>query len=210
MEIVIGILAFKYNLISLPMLVAIVLGGVISSVILGPWLKHSLCGRKMVSALEFFSHRDIVADLKALDRDNAIRELCAVASEQGNLPPADTLSDMVLNREESMGTAIEEGIALPHARVPSLIRPLVVFGRSKSGIDWDSPDGKPAQFIFLILTPQEDDDIQVQILRIIARTMCEKTTRESLLAAGGQQGVWQVIQEEFTVHHVVRKKKVLA
>ncbi len=207
MEIVIGILAFKYSLISLPVLVAIVLGGVISSLILGPWLKHSLCGRKMVSALEFFSHRDIAPELKADSRDNAIRELCAHAAEQGNLPSADTLSNMVINREESMGTAIEEGIALPHARLSSLIRPLVVFGRAKSGIDWNSPDGKPAQFIFLILTPQEDDDIQVQILRIIARTMCDKATRESLLAASGQQGVWQVIQEAFTVHQVVRKRK---
>src|SRR3989338_6330695 len=41
-EIVIGILALKYNLISGPMFVAIVFGGIISSIILGPWLKHSL------------------------------------------------------------------------------------------------------------------------------------------------------------------------
>jgi len=205
MEIVIGMLALKYNLISQPMFVAIVFGGVISSMILGPWLKHSLCGRKIIGVLEFFSHREIVAQLKATDRDNAIRELCAIASEQGNLPPADKLSMEVIRRENSMGTAIEEGIALPHARIPALIRPIVVFGRSESGIDWDSPDGTPAYFIFLILTPKEDDDIQVQILRIIARSMSHKKTQKALMAAADEQAIWQVLQEAFTQHQVVRK-----
>ncbi|TBR17961.1 hypothetical protein EPO66_01765 [bacterium] len=207
MEIVIAIIAFKYNLISLPMLVAIIIGGVISAIILGPWLKYSLRRRKTISVLEFFSHRDIVSDLKALDRDNAIRELCLAASEQGNLPLADILGEVVLKREETMGTAIEEGVAIPHARLSSLIRPVVVFGRSKNGIDWDSPDGKLSQFIFLILTPQEDDDIQVQILRIIARTMSDKKTREDIMAAAGKQEVWQVLQEAFTVQQVIRKKR---
>ncbi len=206
MEIVIAIIAFKYNLISLSMLVAVVIGGVVSAIVLGPWLKYSLRRRKTISVLEFFSHRDIIPDLKALDRDNAIRELCLVASEQGSLPLADILGEVVLKREETMGTAIEEGVAIPHARLSSLVRPVVIFGRSKIGIDWDSPDGKPSQFIFLILTPQEDDDIQVQILRIIAKTMSDKKTREDIMAASGQQGVWHILQAAFTVQHVVRKR----
>jgi len=209
MEIVIGILALKYNLVSGPMFVAIVFGGIISSIILGPWLKHSLCGRKVINTLEFFSHREIIAQLKATDRDSAIRELCVVASEQGNLSPAETLSDAVLKRENSMGTAIEEGIALPHARIPALIRPAVVFGRSEFGIEWNSPDGKPAHFIFLILTPKENDDIQVQILRIIARTMSDKKTQGALMTAGDQREVWQILQEVFTVHQVVRKRVLI-
>ena len=206
-EIVIGILALKYNLISGPMFVAIVFGGIISSIILGPWLKHSLRARKVISVLEFFSRREVIAQLKAADRDNAIRELCAVASEQGNSPPAEALSEAVLKRENSMGTAVEEGIALPHGRIPALIRPAVVFGRSEFGIDWNSPDGKPAHFIFLILTPKEDDDIQVQILCIIARSMSDNKTQGALMAAADQQGIWQVLQEAFTVHQVVRKKQ---
>lgn len=206
MEIVIGILAFKYHLISLPMLVAIVFGGVISSIILGPWLKYSLYGRKIISILEFFSNREISAQLKAADKDNVIRELCTLASEHGNLPAVDILSAEVIRREKSMGTAIEEGIALPHARIPSLVRPLVVFGRSKAGIDWDSPDGSPTHFIFLILTPKEDDDIQVQILRIIVKAMSDRKMREKLSCAEDRQEIWLLLQEALTVHQVSRQK----
>lgn len=203
MEIVIGLLALKYNLISEPMFEAIVFGGITSSIILGPLLKFSLSRRKVISVLEFFSRRE-VTELKSIDRDNAIRELCQLAHEQGNMPSAETLSRAVLSRENSMGTAIEKGVAIPHARIPSLIRPLVVFGRAESGIDWNSPDEIPSRFIFLILTPKEDDDIQVQILRIIARTMNDKKTQKALAKAADKYKIWEVLQESFTVHKVVQ------
>jgi Kef-type K+ transport system membrane component KefB/mannitol/fructose-specific phosphotransferase system IIA component (Ntr-type) len=206
MEIVAGMLALKYRLISAPMFEAIVFGAIASAVLLGPWLKFSLRRRKVISILEFFSRREIVAELKAVDRDSAIRELCLVAYEQANMPDVDSLSAAVLSREESMGTAVEEGVALPHARIPSLIRPVVVFGRSSSGIEWDSPDGVASRFIFLILTPREDDDIQVQILRIIALSLSYKKTRLLLAQAPSGAQIWEVLQDSFTRHQVVRRE----
>ncbi|MCX5700762.1 MAG: cation:proton antiporter [Candidatus Omnitrophica bacterium] len=206
MEIVIGLLALKYNLINQPVFIAIVLGGVLSSIILGPWLKYSLCRRKTISVLEFFSRREIIAQVKSTDRDNAIRELCLVAHEEGNMPSVEVLSEAALNRENSMGTAIEKGIALPHARIPSLVRPLIVFGRSHVGIDWDSPDGNPTHFIFLILTPSEDDDIQIQILRIIAKTMFDDSVSKAIMQSTAAQELWQVLQDAFTQRQIVRKE----
>ncbi len=206
MEIVIGLLALKYNIINQQMFVSIVIGGVISAVILGPWLKHSLCRRKVISMMEFFSRREVVADLRSRDRDNAIKELCAVAAEQENMPVGDMLSNEALRRENEMGTAIECGISLPHARISRLIRPTVVFGRSKSGIDWNSPDGCLTYFIFLILTPKEDDDIQIQILRIIAKAMSDVKIQESLLAAGDQYEIWRLLENSFMEQQVVRKR----
>ena len=52
MEIVVGVLALEYHLISEPVFVAIVFGAVVSSVILGPWLNHSIKRRKEISILE--------------------------------------------------------------------------------------------------------------------------------------------------------------
>lgn len=207
MEIVIAILALKYHLISYEIFVAIVIGGVISAVILGPWLKHSLCRRKLISVIEFFSRREVVADLKARDRDTAIRELSAIASEQGAMPAVDIIAGEVLRRESEMGTAVECGISVPHARLPHLIRPTIVFGRSKSGIDWNSPDGCLTYFIFFILTPKEDDDIQIQILRIIAKAMSVKENQDALIDAFDQQQLWQILERAFMEQQVVRKNK---
>ncbi len=205
MEIVIGMIALQYNLISQSVFVAIVCGALISSVILGPWLKHFINKRKEISFLEFFSRGRIIPRLKATDRNGAIEELCTLISEQGNTPHTETIYSAVIKRENNMGTAIEEGVAIPHARLTSLVRPVIAFGRSDTGIEWNSPDGKPAHFIFLILTSRQDDWSQLQILRIIAKIMSSKQTRNALLKAEGVHDIWSILEHKFSNHAVKRK-----
>ncbi|MDP1853015.1 MAG: cation:proton antiporter [Candidatus Omnitrophota bacterium] len=207
MEIVIGILALQYGLINEVVFVAIVSGGIISSLILGPWLKYVVNKRKEISILEFFSKRVVIADLKSGERNGAIHELCTVIAEQGNTPHPDTLYSAVLRRENTMGTAIEEGVAIPHARLGSLVKPIVAFSRSNRGIEWNSPDGKPTHFIFLILTPKEDDWSQVEILRIIAKAMSDKNVSQAIAKAGDHNDLWQALEHAFTQHRIARKGK---
>lgn len=205
MEIVMGIVALKYNVITEPVFVAIVFGAVTSAVILGPWLKFSILRRKEISALEFFSKSEIIAGLKANDRENAIHELCAVASEMQSTPNMDVLYSAVLKRENMMGTAIEEGIAFPHARFDFMIKPVVVFGRSVSGIDWDSPDGKSTHFVFLILTPKKDDEIQLKTLRVISRAMQHKPSRDRIIKAKDSSEIWEIFHDVFAPQNILRK-----
>ncbi|MDD4980837.1 MAG: cation:proton antiporter [Candidatus Omnitrophica bacterium] len=205
MEIVIGILALQHGLISESVFVAIVCGGVISSVALGPWLRYVVNRRKEISIMEFFSRATILAELKATERNGAIHELCALVSEQGNTSAKETLYSSVMQRENIMGTAIEESIALPHARLGSLVKPVVAFGRSDIGIDWNSPDGKPTHFVFLILTSKENDWAQVQILRIIAKAMADEATRKAILKASDARQIWDALEHKFTTHSILRK-----
>lgn len=205
MEIVIGMLALQYNLITEPVFVAIVFGGVISAAALGPCLKYAVSRRKEISVLEFFSRRQIIPELKSALRNTAIQELCMVATEGQHMPHQDTLYSAVLKREKMMGTAIEESLAFPHARLNSLARPLVIFGRSVGGVDWDSPDGKPANFVFLLLTPKEDDDIQVELLRIICKAMLDNKLRQKILHADGASEIWDILSNALASKNVVRK-----
>lgn len=203
MEILVGLLAFEYKLISEPVFVGILCGAVISSVTLGPWLNYAIRKRKEVSVLEYFSSSAIIADLESTDRDRAIEELSGLASEQEEMPLFEELNSAVLKRENEMGTAIEEGLAVPHARIKMSRRPLVIFGRSISGIEWNSPDGKPTNFIFLIFTP-EGDDVQVQILGLIAKTMASKETRDEIMAAKGPGEIWSILERALTAEHITR------
>lgn len=205
MQIVVGLLAVQHHLIGEPVFVAIVCSAVISSVVVGPLMNLSLRRRREISILELFARRAIIADLKAKERDHVLYELCETVSEQENMPEADTLYGSVLQRENIMGTALEEGVAVPHARMEALTKPVIVFGRSLSGIEWNSPDGKLSQLIFLILTPLRDDT-QVQLLTLIARAMVHKHVREALMKATDEQSVWKILHQEFTAGRIVRKK----
>jgi len=207
MEIVIGLLALEYNLITEPLFVAIVCGALISSVIFGPWISYSIRKRKKISVLEYFTSRGVIGKFRDNEKNNAIRELGAIAAHQEDMPDAETIAAAVMRREQEMGTAMEEGIAVPHARLPIIKKPLVVFGRSLDGIEWNSPDGKPTRLVFLILTPEDENDTQVQILGAIARTMSEAPTRRMLLEAPDDRSVWPVLQKIFSAEQVVMDKQ---
>lgn len=195
MEIVVGIIALENGVITEPIFVAIIFGAVASSVILGPWLAYSINRRKKISVLEFFSRVAIVPSIKASSREHAIGELAELAAEHESISGIEQLKQAVLEREQAGGTAMEEGIAVPHARTALIKKPLVVIGRSSGGIEWDSPDGKPARIIYLILTPQNDDESQVQILGHIARLMSESSMRNELYNAADAAAIWNVIYQ---------------
>ena len=66
-----------------------------------------------------------------------------------------------------MGLASSLGLglalSLPRARVAELSSPMVVVGLSQAGIHFDAPDGQPANVIFLLLTPQSDPSLQLDL-----------------------------------------------
>jgi mannitol/fructose-specific phosphotransferase system IIA component (Ntr-type) len=203
MEIVVGLLALEYNLITEPIFVAIIFGAVISSIILGPWFSYSIKRRKKVSVLEYFSARGIVDNIKDDDRNKAIEKLCRLAANQDENLDFESVYEAVIKREIEMGTAIEEGISVPHARLSEIRRPFVFFGRSIDGIDWNAPDDKPTHFIFLILTPKDDYDSQVQILGFIAKIMSQKENRDNLVKASDSAEIWNLFQREFANKRII-------
>lgn len=203
MEVVVGLLAMQFGLITQPVFVAIVFGAVFSSIILGPWLTYSLSRRKAVSLLEYLTKASIIPDLRATTRDKALEELSELAATQDRVHAAEDIYAAVLRRENEMGTALEEGIAIPHARFRKLDKPVIVFGRSRTGIDWDSPDGEPTRFIFLVLAPERTDE-QVQILALIVRTIHQAPIREQVLRAEDPDALWPILQKAFATQRVVK------
>ncbi len=197
MAIIVGTLAMGFGLVTQPVFVAIMAGAIVSSVAVGPWLNFAVSKRKEVTLLRFFSKSSIIPELESSTRDEAIKELSEAASKYPHTPDADIIYSYVMEREEQMGTAVEKGIAIPHARFPVLKKPTVIFGRSPDGIDWNSPDGVPANFIFLIISQQDDQDIQVQMLASIIKAMSEPAVRKGLLKVENSNQIWNILKKAF-------------
>lgn len=160
--------------------------------------------------LRRFSHRSTLAQamvgvpeihvLKARTREGAIRELVEVAARMVRWPSEPTLLKGVLRREGQMATGLVHGIAVPHSRYPKLDRSLVLFARSPGGIEWDCFDGLPARMIFLILTPEEDERIQLQMLAEIGRCADNPVCLEILNNARDCRAVTRAIERANRVH----------
>ncbi len=88
-----------------------------------------------------------------------------------------------------MGTGVGMGVAIPHARLPGLAESVVVYGFSEPGIDWNAIDDEAARFVFLVLTPEADDDQQLEILKSIGSALLREETRRGLAACVGEGAI---------------------
>jgi Kef-type K+ transport system membrane component KefB len=202
--IVVAAVALEYRVLTLPVFVAIVFSAVISSLIVGPWLAWSIRRRQQVDILEFFSRRTVIPSLRGTTPSEVIGELCAKLAEYDERLDADALYGAVHRREDLMGTGIGNGIAVPHARLAELSVPVLTFGRSIPGIDWDSPDGRPVHLVFLLLTSEQEAGQQLQILAALGQGMSSEDTRRRLAQADNSQQVWSALREVLQAQNLVR------
>lgn len=192
MEILLAVVGRRAGVIDESLFVAIVFTSIVSSLLVGPAFTWSLRRREALNILGFFSRRGLLPSLEATNRLGAIDELVRLACEvEPGLSEA-AVRRQVRRREETMGTGLGDGIAAPHARLESLERPVVVLGVSRQGIDWNAVDDQPARLVFLILTPRDDTDVQLEILGRLARGARRPEARELLRCETAAQ-MWTLL-----------------
>jgi len=180
MEIIVGLLGLQSGLIGRTMFVSLVTMAMATSLMSGPLMRKILRLKKPRRLSDYLGAKGFVANLRGESRTAAIDELSQAACAGLGLD-GDEVASAVLAREAQGPTGLGDRIAVPHARLDSLDGPVVAVGLSRHGIDFDAPDGLPAQLIFLILTPQDDDGAQVEILADIARTFRHEEVRQKVV-----------------------------
>ncbi len=120
---------------------------------------------------------EALLEVKATTAEGAIAELAAV------LPGGAAVADLAIERERDLPTNLGLGVAVPHARCPGLRAPVVVFGRSASGVAFGGPEGAAVHLLFLLVTPAEQPNLQVVLLGSVARVAGDAALRDRLRAA---------------------------
>lgn len=181
MQIPLGLLALQYGLITERMFVAILVIAISTSMMCGPLVTRLLRRKKPRRLSDYFSSRAFVPGLKADTRQAVIAELVATL---GDIPgySRQEVVDLVWERETTLPTGLENGLAVPHARLDRLSAPLLAVGISPIGVDFDAPDGAPARILFLLLTPRKDDGLQLELLADIGRTFSDPSVRSRAVA----------------------------
>ncbi len=88
--------------------------------------------------------------------------------------------------------------------MPALQRPVLTIGRSTSGIEWDAPDGQPVHLVFLLLTPEHEHGLQLQILAALAQAMLDPEARQHLMDADTVSALRQALEESLRAQDLVR------
>ncbi|NUM52311.1 MAG: cation:proton antiporter [Candidatus Hydrogenedentes bacterium] len=183
MEIILGLLALRYGVISERLFVALVVMALVTSVMSGVWIPAVLKRAKRRKIEDFLSAKTYMRELRATDPRGAIRELSESVAQAVGLEPA-ALSLAASDREFIASTALGNGVAVPHARVAGAKAFCVGVGISPVGIDFNAPDGKPAHVLFLLASPAHDDGAQLEILADVADRFSDPAFYEKVAAAG--------------------------
>lgn len=88
----------------------------------------------------------------------------------------------LVERERSVSTGMEQGIAVPHASLEELDCLKVAMALIPQGLEFESVDGKPAQIIMCLLVPKAEKLLHLSTLTEIARRLGEAKFRTNLLA----------------------------
>ena len=130
------------------------------------------------------------------ERWDAIRELVDRLVEAGKIDKEDRedVLESIRQREETMSTGIGFGIAIPHASSSKVAEVVAAFGRSTSGIPFESLDGEPVNFIVLFVVPKDQFQTHLRTLAAIAKFLNDKTVREELSKAPSPAAILQVFE----------------
>ena len=93
----------------------------------------------------------------------------------------DTIKALVLEREKLDSTGLENGVAIPHCRLPGIKKPTIILGINKNGIDFHSMDQTLSKAVFMIITPEDDPQSQLEIIAYIARNFNSKAVTENFV-----------------------------
>lgn len=88
----------------------------------------------------------------------------------------------LVERENSVSTGMEHGIAVPHAALDDLDCLKVAMGLIPSGLEFQSVDGKPAEIVILLLVPKKEKVLHLSTLTEVARRLGSAEFRGRLLA----------------------------
>ena len=106
----------------------------------------------------------------------------ALAAAGRTTDPAD-LARAALDREAKSATGLPGGIAIPHARLPGVARPLGLFARLRPAVDFDAIDGERVDLAFLLLLPAPAQPEHLNVLALVARRLRADGVRAELRRA---------------------------
>lgn len=205
MEIILALLAREAGLIDDRIFVALVTMAIGTSLLAGPMMKRLLYGPSSSSPVSPRSGQledaaalvragAFVPKLQATTSARAIEELGhSLRASIGDLVEPALIA--VLEREMIAATGLGDEVAIPHASVEGLTRPVVALGVSHDGIDFDAPDGRAARIVFLLLLPPKAYEREVRVLAGLARSVFDDKARAALLSTTTADEAVQCLDE---------------
>jgi mannitol/fructose-specific phosphotransferase system IIA component (Ntr-type) len=146
---------------------------------------------------DFIVRKAVVPNLKAADRNGAIRELVDTLAAVGTIAEEDVeaIARAAIQRENQGSTGFGKGVAVPHVKHQKIPRIMATIGRSAVGIDFAALDRAPVYTIVMLLSPPDNPDGHLQAMENIFRHLQRDNFRRFLRQSETAGAIMELIEE---------------
>jgi len=144
---------------------------------------------------EILSPKAVIADLGSTTKEGVLEELAATIASLHPEHDKGEITAALLEREKLGSTGIENGVAIPHAKLKNLDHIILAVGRSRAGIEFQAHDGKPSSLFFVLLAPDSSAGVHLKTLARLSHLLKEEGTRNKLLEASTDQEMYDIIKD---------------
>src|SRR5215217_3379602 len=134
----------------------------------------------------------IIPALKVNNKKKAIQELAARAAVLSGLNERAVL-DVLQQREKLGSTAVGNGVAIPHGKLPKLDRLFGLFARLEKPIDFEALDGQAVDLVFLLLAPEGAGADHLRALARVARLLRDPDIARKLRDSRDAEALYAVL-----------------
>jgi len=134
----------------------------------------------------------IIPALKVKGKKQALQELAARAALLSGQNER-TIFEILMQREKLGSTAIGNGVAIPHGKMPGLSRLFGLFARLERPIDFEALDNQPVDLIFLLLAPEGAGADHLKALAQVARLLRDPAIADKLRASHDAEALYAVL-----------------
>ncbi len=144
---------------------------------------------------DVLKEENVIPDLRARDKKGLIEELADFVVRSEPSIDMTSLIQVLIEREKLGSTGIGDGVAIPHGKLNGIDKPVVAFGRSKVGINFEAMDDQPADLFFLLVAPENTSGMHLQLLAKIARLLGSSSVRKKLREGKTQRDLFRTITD---------------
>ncbi len=135
----------------------------------------------------------IIPDLQSRTKPDVIRELAENLAAAHPGINDEKLVEVLMEREKLCSTAVDSGVAIPHAKMTGISDIIAGFGRSVEGIDYDSLDAELTHLFIILVAPETSIGAHIQLLARISKIFRNPDLRAKLMTLETKDEIYDSI-----------------
>lgn len=153
--------------------------------------------------IDLINPESVACDIHAASKKKALEVVSERLARKQDQAGSRQILEGLCAREKLGSTGLGHGVAIPHARLESLDRPIGVFVRLADAVDFDAADREPVDLLFALVVPEAATEEHLQLLSQIAELFGDEGRRKRVRNAEDDKALYDLLTHWHTEPHGV-------